>query len=246
MSEQQGKRKVSRRKFLVRGGLGTIGILALGTYVFRNPLRRLGLAAAETIIPPYSGTGTEINLWFEITQANKVILHSPKVEMGQGTFTSMAQMAADELEVSMDQIMVVHATTATGSIDGLSTGGSTSVSGLWQPLRELAATMREMIKNEAAKKMGGATLDIRLNEGVITLGNQSMTYAEAGRCKEAIETIEAQAASPDDAELLGIKNGAPLLCTTRYSWDDSGNFVEYVVALYLADLYQYTIRLKRA
>ncbi|MEM6285501.1 MAG: UTRA domain-containing protein, partial [Chloroflexota bacterium] len=63
---------------------------------------------------------------------------------------------------------------------------------------------------------------------------------------EAIETIEAQAASPDDAELLGIKNGAPLLCTTRYSWDDSGNFVEYVVALYLADLYQYTIRLKRA
>ncbi|MEO0779711.1 MAG: molybdopterin cofactor-binding domain-containing protein, partial [Bacteroidota bacterium] len=104
MSEQQGKRKVSRRKFLVRGGLGTIGLLTLGTYVFRNPLRRMGFAAAETLIPPYSGTGTEINLWFEITEANKVILHSPKVEMGQGTFTSLAQIVADELDVDMEQV----------------------------------------------------------------------------------------------------------------------------------------------
>jgi GntR family transcriptional regulator len=62
---------------------------------------------------------------------------------------------------------------------------------------------------------------------------------------EAHETIEAQAATQADAKLLGLKTGAPLLCTTRYSWDDGGNFVEYVVALYLADFYQYTIRLKR-
>ncbi len=62
---------------------------------------------------------------------------------------------------------------------------------------------------------------------------------------DATETIEAQAATYRDAQILGLQPGAPLLCTTRYSWDDRGRFVEYVVALYLADFYQYTIRLKR-
>jgi isoquinoline 1-oxidoreductase beta subunit len=38
MSESNKKSKrVSRRKFIVRAGLGTVGVLALGTYVFRNP-----------------------------------------------------------------------------------------------------------------------------------------------------------------------------------------------------------------
>ena len=173
------KKKISRRKFLVRGGLGTLGVLAVGTYVFRNPLRRSILEMANSIDLPYTGSGMEPMIWFEVTQENNILLHSPKVEMGQGTFTSLAQMAADELEVAMDQINVVHAASATGSIDGLSTGGSTSVSGLWQPLRELAATMREMIKNEAAKKLDVAVSDMTLENGVITAGNRSITYAEA-------------------------------------------------------------------
>ncbi len=75
--------------------------------------------------------------------------------MGQGTFTSLAQMAADELEVSMKQISVVHADSASGNMDAFATGGSTSVSSLWMPLRELAATMREMIKDRSSKKNAG-------------------------------------------------------------------------------------------
>jgi len=201
------KKKVSRRKFLVRGGLGTLGVVAVGTYLFRNPLRRAVLEMANSLDMPYSGSGMEPMVWFEVTEGNQIVLHSPKVEMGQGTFTSLAQMAADELEVNMDQIMVVHATTATGSIDGLSTGGSTSVSGLWQPLRELAATMREMIKNEASKKMGAPTTEMVLNEGIITVGNQSLTYAEAVSNVEEWEV-------PDTPPLKDIKDykyvGRPL------------------------------------
>ncbi|MEM9001681.1 MAG: molybdopterin cofactor-binding domain-containing protein [Bacteroidota bacterium] len=173
------KKRISRRKFLVRGGLGALGVLAVGTYAFRNPLRRSILEMANSIDLPYSGSGMEPMVWFEVTQENNILLHSPKVEMGQGTFTSLAQMAADELEVSLAQIQVVHATTATGSIDALSTGGSTSVSGLWQPLRELAATMREMIKGEAAKKMAIDSTNLQIENGIITAGDISMTYAEA-------------------------------------------------------------------
>ena len=38
--KEKGSKGVSRRKFLVRGGLGTVGVLAIGTYIFRNSIRR--------------------------------------------------------------------------------------------------------------------------------------------------------------------------------------------------------------
>lgn len=173
------KKKTSRRKFLIRGGIGTLGVLALGTYVFRNPLRRSLLGMADTLIPPYSGTGTVANLWFEITTDNKVVLHSSKVEMGQGTFTGFAQIVADELDVTVEQIQVIGAATATGIVDGMSTGGSLSIASLWTPLREMAATLREMVKNEAAKKMAISAAELSTKDGVVSGGGKSMTYAEA-------------------------------------------------------------------
>ncbi len=171
-------KKVSRRKFLVRGGLGTLGVLAVGTYVFRNPMRRKLYSMVESTVPPYSGEGTDPNLWFEITKDNRVVLHSPKVEMGQGTFTSLAQMTADELDVDLEQVQVIAAATATGIVDRLSTGGSLSVASLWEPLREMAATMREMIKIEAAKKMGVLAESLSTENGVVSGGGKTMTYAK--------------------------------------------------------------------
>lgn len=164
---------------MVRGGLGTVGVLALGTYLYRNPLRRVAAGAINTADAPFMGNTETPIVWFEITKDNNMVLHSPKVEMGQGTFTGLAQIAADELEVSMNQMHVVHADTASGNIDGFATGGSTSISSLLMPLRELAATMREMIKTEAAKKLNVPLTDLTVNDGIITGGGQTMTYAEA-------------------------------------------------------------------
>ncbi len=172
-------KKVSRRKFLVRGGIGTLGVLALGTMVFKNPARRRIYEMAESVVPPYSGSGTEANLWFEITKDNQIILHSSKVEMGQGVFTSIAQIAADELDVAVEQIQVIGAATATGIIDYLSTGGSLSIATMWLPLRELAATMREKVKIEAAYKMGVDASSLSTNNGIVSGGGKEMTYAEA-------------------------------------------------------------------
>lgn len=63
---------------------------------------------------------------------------------------------------------------------------------------------------------------------------------------EGVDTIDAVPASPEAAHLLGVKPDAPLLQTTRISWDGRGKFVEYVVAQYRADLYHYRIRLRRS
>ncbi|MTB50001.1 xanthine dehydrogenase family protein molybdopterin-binding subunit [Lewinella sp. W8] len=175
------KNKVSRRKFIVRGGLGAVGLLAVGTYVFRNPIRRSVLEVAETLVPPYSGSGMSANLWFEITEDNTVKLYSPKVEMGQGTFTGLAQMVADEMDLTMEQVEVVGAATDTGVVDALSTGGSLSVAQLWDPLRELAATMREMLKTEAANKLGTTPDQLTTEKGIASNGSQSLTYAEIAK-----------------------------------------------------------------
>jgi isoquinoline 1-oxidoreductase beta subunit len=172
------KKKLSRRKFLARGAMGTVGVLALGTYLFRNPIRRKILETVDSGEGAYLGSGMEPMIWFEITSENKVVLHSPKVEMGQGTFTGLAQIAADELEISMSQISVVHATSASGNMDKFATGGSNSISSLWQPLRELAATMREMLKIQASKTLGWNNEDMKLANGVISVGENKLTYAK--------------------------------------------------------------------
>ncbi|MDX1417893.1 MAG: GntR family transcriptional regulator [Candidatus Promineifilaceae bacterium] len=58
-------------------------------------------------------------------------------------------------------------------------------------------------------------------------------------------TIAATAADEEAAQLLHVTPGSPLLRLHRYSWSVSSEFVEYVAALYRADLYEYTIRLLR-
>ncbi|NNK73973.1 MAG: xanthine dehydrogenase family protein molybdopterin-binding subunit [Flavobacteriaceae bacterium] len=170
---------ISRRQFIARTALGGTGALVLGAFIFKKPIRR-GLAQyADTADLFYIGDTDDPLIWFETTAENTIIFHCPKVEMGQGTFTGLAQIAADELDVSIEQLQVVHAASATGNIDGLSTGGSTSISSLWEPLRELAATMREMIKIAAAEKLDVNVSDLRTSEGVIYSANDQMTYAEA-------------------------------------------------------------------
>lgn len=173
------KKKFSRRKFIFRTLAGGTGILLGAAYLGRNSIRRslYGLMDQPAFMAYNGDTSTPL-IWFEIGADNLIKLHSPKVEMGQGTFTSMAQMAADELEVPLGSIKVVHAASNTGNLDGFSTGGSTSVAGLWQPLRELAATMRVMLINKAAEKLKVSAGNLSMSEGGVSGGGKSMTFSE--------------------------------------------------------------------
>ncbi|MEQ9167349.1 MAG: molybdopterin cofactor-binding domain-containing protein [Fulvivirga sp.] len=192
------KKKLSRRKFIVRTLLGGTGIL-VGAYLGRHSLRRALYQELNTGESPYLGNTSDPMIWFEISTENMVTLYSPKVEMGQGTFTSLAQIAADELDVDIEQIRVKHAASVSGNLDEFSTGGSTSVNSLWQPLRELAATMREMIKNEAASKMGISASELSTKSGSVTGGAKSMTYGEVVTGVEVWEI-------PDTPPLRDIKD----------------------------------------
>jgi len=115
----------SRRKFLIRAGIGT-GLL-FGT-VYCLPVRRKIAEQVNVTESPYVGSTDDPKIWFEVTPDNQILLHSPKMEMGQGVFTGLAQIAADELEIGIEQMKVVHASTASGNVDAFATGGSTSIS----------------------------------------------------------------------------------------------------------------------
>ena len=166
----------SRRRFLIKFSIGT-GVMVGMTMVGCNPLRRSLYNNFEALISDYE-IKEPAATWFEITADNQIFFHSPKVEMGQGAFTGLAQIAAEELEVDIDKVNIVHASTTGRPIDPRSTGGSDSISALWNPLRELAASLREMLRNNAAEMMGLPNTSLVINNGVISGGGKSMTYGE--------------------------------------------------------------------
>ena len=182
VKEVSAKRRwrMSRRGFLI--GLGVVGGgLALG-WRFGVPAMRLGIAnALETGGAP-GGAEVSPDVWFEVNPDNTVSLYLMKVEMGQGVHTSLAQIAAEELEMPFEAIQVVSASTLRGIEDGFGTGGSTSISALFTPLREGAATLRGMLQAKAAEKWAvEASSLFAMNGSFFKQSNASetMTYAEA-------------------------------------------------------------------
>ncbi|MEM6723854.1 MAG: molybdopterin cofactor-binding domain-containing protein [Bacteroidota bacterium] len=192
------KKTFSRRKFLVRSGIG-VGVLVGTAIAAKAPFRRFLATTVDEVEMVYNNKAP-VYTWFQITPENKLILHSPKVEMGQGAFTGMAQLVAEEMEVPVEAIEVLNASSLTGVLDPMSTGGSTTISGFWQPLREIAATMREMIKSEAAAIMGVDPSALSVENGVIKGGLKDMTYGEVvAQVKEWTEPKEAPELKPASA-----------------------------------------------
>jgi isoquinoline 1-oxidoreductase subunit beta len=168
----------SRRNFLQRGAI-VLGGAVVATYAGCSPLRRYIAQTAETIDFPSIISSYQPDFWFQMLADNTILLKSPKIEMGQGIFTGFAMMAAEELDVPIEQIKVEHASTASGIIDKLATGGSNSTLSLFKSIREVAATMREMLKEAAATQWGIKAADISTQNGIMTAGSKTMTYAQA-------------------------------------------------------------------
>jgi isoquinoline 1-oxidoreductase beta subunit len=174
------KWRISRRGFLIGAGV-TGAALLVGVQVGKAPAR---LAIARFLSQgsgPPSSAPDDPNAWFEITAANTITLYTPKAEMGQGIHTALAQIAAEELEVAWQQIRVVHAPTGHALDVASGTQASNSVASMYTPLREAAATVREMLRTAAAAQMGLALADVRAEKGTMVArdGSESRrTYGE--------------------------------------------------------------------
>ncbi|MFN8492747.1 MAG: molybdopterin cofactor-binding domain-containing protein [Caldilineaceae bacterium] len=150
VSTPRRKWRITRRGFLIGVGVAGAG-LALGV-PFGLPYARLKMAEMLT-----NGGGPPGSLskdpfaWFEITPDSHVRLFLTKVEMGQGVHTALAQIAAEELGIGFGDLEVVQANTNQGPTGDTGTTGSTSVATVYQPLREAAAMLQQMLRAEAAR-----------------------------------------------------------------------------------------------
>lgn len=161
----------------MKAGIG-LGALGLGAYLSKGVVRRKIAEMVDNATMPYDNDEGP-TVWFEIKEDNTVVFHNSKVEMGQGIHTALGQIVAEELGIDWAQLRVVTASTDRGPTDPRSTGGSDSVSSLWQPLRELAAEMRQMLINSGARLLGVEPAMVSAEKGVVkTAGGKSMTYGE--------------------------------------------------------------------
>jgi isoquinoline 1-oxidoreductase beta subunit len=136
---------VSRRRFVQVSALVGGGLL-LGVALPGSRARAAGAAA-----------GAVLNAYVRIKPDGVITLVMCKVEMGQGTYTSLPMLIAEELEVGLDAIQVEAAPPdpAVYGFDGdQSTGGSTSIRQCWLPLRQAGATARMMLIATAAQTWG--------------------------------------------------------------------------------------------
>jgi isoquinoline 1-oxidoreductase subunit beta len=98
------------------------------------------------------------NAFIGIGGDGQVILTMPYVEMGQGTYTAIAMLIAEELEVDLKDVRLEHAPPneklyGNPLLAGVqATGGSTAVSAAWNPMRQAGATARIMLVAAAAKR----------------------------------------------------------------------------------------------
>lgn len=148
------RRRLSRRGFLIGLGAGALLLGAAGAAGLPEARLRLHQQLILGEDPPPAVPESPF-VWVEITPDNRARLFIPKAEMGQGVHTALAQVAADELELDWALVEVHQADLARGfAAETMFTFGSTSVKALFQPIRETAATLREMLRAEAALQLG--------------------------------------------------------------------------------------------
>jgi isoquinoline 1-oxidoreductase subunit beta len=137
---------LSRRNFIRISGLtGTALTLGIGFSASGKEMEVVGADAP---------TEVEVNAWISIDTNGKVTIINHRSEMGQGSFQSVPQMIAEELEVDLEQVNIVFAPGNGRKYGSQVTGGSSTIRGSYQKLLRLGASARQMLIETAAKKWG--------------------------------------------------------------------------------------------
>jgi len=171
--QKRSRWRPTRRGFLI--GLGVLGGgLAIGIPLGLPALRLTAARFLDNASAPGVSEADPF-AWFEITPESRLRLYISKVEMGQGVHTALAQIGAEELGLTVDDLEVVQASTRTGPNDGFGTGGSNSVSGTYDALRQAAATLRQLLQEEAAVALSVAPGDLRIQRTGFVVAAQPAT-----------------------------------------------------------------------
>jgi isoquinoline 1-oxidoreductase subunit beta len=173
------------------------GFLKVGTAIGGGLV--LNLALPPVLRPAWAAAAVEAssfapNAFIRIDRAGAVTLVMPMVEMGQGVYTALSMLIAEELEVDLNQVRLEQAPPndalyANPILHLQTTGLSTSVRAFWTPLRQAGATARMLLVSAAAGRWGVDPTACKARRGVVY-------DAAAARHLQYGELVDAAAALP--------------------------------------------------
>ena len=168
---------LTRRTLLIGGGAGVGLIVAFLAWPRRegSPLRP---GPREAVLGPFLRIATD----------GRVTLAVPQAEVGQGIWTGLAQIAADELGAAWENMAVEPAPHGAAYVNRLIardyqvetriTAGSSSIRAFEQPLREAAAAAREMLCAAAAQRWGVNAAECDADGGFVIHEGKRLSFGE--------------------------------------------------------------------
>ena len=188
--------QISRRSLLKAGaGALVVGFSAHAT---------LAQAATPALRPAKSVAKDVVDSFLVIGADGKITVFVGKVDLGTGTKTALAQMAADELDVAFERIEMVMGDTAT-TPDQWMTGANLTIAQGGGELRRACATARGALLARASTRLGAAVSELSVTQGVVSIKTDSaktVSYSELMQSQTAFD--------------LKIDPKAPLKQATEY------------------------------
>ena len=169
---------VSRRAFLVAASAAGMGLM-IGCAVEQGLVH--DGRPTSTASPTYAPSA-----FIRIEPDGRISIIIPQAEMGQGVYTSLSMLVAEELEVGLDQIQVLHAPPderlyGNPVLAGMQvTGSSSSVRAFHEPLRHAGATARTVLVAAAARKWDVDPASCQARRGIVShaASGRSLRYGD--------------------------------------------------------------------
>jgi isoquinoline 1-oxidoreductase beta subunit len=206
---------VSRRRDLDQSGfansLSRRRLLQAGAAAGGGLVLSLSLPFAESHDEAASADAFAPNAFIRIGSDGRIVLTMPYVEMGQGTYTAIPMLIAEELEVDLQQVQVEHAPPneklyANPLLGVQATGNSNAIRGAWQPLRQAGAVARTMLVAAAAKRWNAEPASCRAQRGQVAhaASGRSAKYGDLAADAARMTVPESLALKrPQDFKLIG-------------------------------------------
>ncbi len=199
---------VSRRRFLQGGAALTLGFVLPAGAADKLPAAGPGKAGEGLA----AAVHFEPNAFLRIGADNSVTVISKHLEMGQGTYTGLATIVAEELDADWKQVKVEGAPADAKRYNNLfwgptqGTGGSTAMANSWEQLRKAGAAGRAMLVSAAAKRWKVAAGEIVVSNGVVShaASGRKASFGELAldAANEAVPA-EVKLKDPKDFKLVG-------------------------------------------
>jgi nicotinate dehydrogenase subunit B len=171
----------SRRRFIKNLGGGVVVVFCLGEMSFSSLFAQDGTLLEEL----------DFNAYLRVKEDGRIDCYTGKIEMGQGIITSLAQVVAEELEVSIYDVDMIMGDTELCPYDA-GTWGSLTTRFTDPVLRAAAAEAREVLLDLAAEHFGLKKSALQVKEGVISVQNDSskkIAYSELTKGKKIVRSL---------------------------------------------------------